>query len=83
MPLYHYTCHACDALIELLRPMAQADGVVRCPRCDACCARVPTAASPPRRTTPTPAYGRVPPSHHHGCACCAPRPLRAPGGGKR
>jgi putative FmdB family regulatory protein len=83
MPLYHYICPACDVLIELLRPMAQADDGVRCPRCDDCCARVPTAASSPRGAMPAPVYGRAPRAHHQGCACCAPRPLRAPRGGQR
>jgi putative FmdB family regulatory protein len=85
MPLYHYACPACEVLIEALRPMALADDAVECPHCAGRCVRVPTAASSPRRVAPTPApvYGRVPRPHQHGCACCAPRPLRAPRGGQR
>lgn len=33
MPVYEYICLDCGARFDALRPMAQADAVIRCTRC--------------------------------------------------
>jgi len=34
MPLYEYRCKNCGEVFDKLRPLSQADGEIRCPRCD-------------------------------------------------
>ncbi len=34
MPIYEYSCTACEDKFELLRPMSQADSDAICPRCN-------------------------------------------------
>ncbi|MGC8837370.1 MAG: FmdB family zinc ribbon protein [Anaerolineae bacterium] len=33
MPIYEYRCDQCGAEFQELRPMAQADAPIRCPKC--------------------------------------------------
>ncbi|MBI2917604.1 MAG: hypothetical protein HYY01_06365 [Chloroflexi bacterium] len=42
MAIYEYQCNACGRSLELVRPMSQADGPVRCPSCGGAGQRLPS-----------------------------------------
>lgn len=78
MPLYVYTCRACELELEELHPLGQApQRSIRCPLCggyferDVALFHVNGRKAATIETGP----GRV---IHHGvnCVCCSPRPTR-------
>lgn len=72
MPLYVFTCPACNLEIEEKRPVALADEPLACPICGTPCVRGLTSAlllgRRPAQAPNLPAR----PAHRAGCGCCTP-----------
>ena len=85
MPVYDYACPSCGPFTAS-RPMAEYDRPLACPSCGAAAPRAilgapffsgmggARSADPPRRSGA---------AHFGGCACCAPRRLRADDAGMK
>lgn len=76
MPLYVYTCPACDIVLEELRPVQRSDDPVECPLCHRVCVREISHFSLGRDRVAQEWAGVLPRSrvtnHGDGCACCRP-----------
>ena len=77
MPLYQYSCDACEIVVEELHSIERAPVFAECPLCHGVCRRdiAPVAlVRPVALQEPAPRYGRIPAHYHRdGCACCTPR----------
>ncbi|MEM8533817.1 MAG: FmdB family zinc ribbon protein [Chloroflexota bacterium] len=76
MPLYIYTCEACDIDIEELRSTEMADWPpVECPVCHDLCSRAPSTFHVQRQSSAaktTNSTNTRPITHGANCVCCPP-----------
>jgi putative FmdB family regulatory protein len=75
MPIYRYTCPACDIFVEELRPMRFSDARVECPICHTLCVQAIAQVNVIGRATVDRADDGDPAPHAFDptCSCCLRR----------